>query len=281
MTFSKTDIPYLGATIGLRRVHHEEIIQRRPKLPWFEILTENVLNRGGAVHKELQTLAADYPMATHGIAMSVGGTDPLDAEHLQAVRKLNQEIQARWTSEHLSFNSVDHTNLSGLIPLPFTSEAVDNVAKRVHQIQQELELPFLLENVTHYMTVSAREMSELEFIQAVLDKADCGLLLDVTNVHINARNNGYDPEAFIQALPPERIAQVHLAGFAEPAAGDLIKDTHDHPVNPAIWDLYRLTLEHAGALNTIIEWDSDFPTLDVLLAESEKAARILKDFEET
>ncbi len=280
MTFSKNNIPMLGATVGLRRAHHDDIIAQQPKLPWFEILTENYLNRGGAVRQELDTIAERYPMATHGIAMSVGGTDPLDAAHIAAVKKLNRQIDARWTSEHLSFNSAEHTNLSGLIPLPFTSEAVDNVAARVHRIQQDLELPFLLENVTYYMTISQREMSELEFLQAVLDRADCGLLLDVTNVHINARNNGYDAEAFIRALPPERIAQVHLAGFNEPEEGALIKDTHDSPVNPAIWDLYRLTLDHVGPVNTIIERDSNIPAFDELLAESRQAQTILDEFTE-
>lgn len=270
---SHGDIPYLGAGIGLRRVHHEQILAETPSVNWFELLTENYLGRGGTVRRDLLQIAERYPMATHGVAMSIGGTDPLDWEHLRAVKQLNQDIDALWTSEHLCFSKVDHRYISGLLPLPFTAEAVEHVAARLREVQDFLEIPVLLENVTYYMVVSDREMSELEFVKAVLDEAGCGLLLDVNNVYVNARNHGFDALEFIRAIPAERIRQIHLGGHDE--GGELVKDTHDQPVAEAVWDLYRETVAHAGLVTTNIEWDSSLPPLEDLLDEATRAQSIL------
>jgi uncharacterized protein (UPF0276 family) len=270
----KPAIPYLGAAPGLRRIHHEEILRDRPAVPWFEVLTENYLNRGGIVRRELMEIAERYPVVSHGIAMSVGGTDPLNTDHLKQVRQLNDDIGARWTSEHLSFNNVEHTNLPGLIPLPFTAEAVRNTAERTRRIKDALELPLLLENVTYYLKVSDREMNESEFLNAVLEEADVGLLLDVNNVYINAVNHGYDPVAFIRSLPPERIGQIHLAGHDNSGRGP-IKDTHDSQVTPDVWELFRITIEHAGLVSTLIERDANIPPLSEMLAEVNQAQNIL------
>lgn len=269
-------VPYLGAGAGLRRAHHDHILMKSPAVPWFEVLTENYLNRGGIVRRDLLEIASRYTMVTHGVAMSVGSTDPLDWEHLARVKQLNRDINARWTSEHLCFSTVNHANLSGLVPLPFTREVVKHVAERVRVIQDYLELPFLLENVTYYMKISDREMDEATFTCEVLEQADCGLLLDVNNVYINGRNHGFDPESFIRALPAKRIGQIHVAGHDE--SGELIKDTHDCPVIEAVWDLLRVACEHAGPVSTNIEWDAEVPSWEEMTQETAIAQRVLAEF---
>jgi len=269
-------VPYLGSGAGLRRVHHDHILAERPEIEWFEVLTENYLNRGGAIRKDLLDIASHYKIVTHGVAMSVGSTDPLDWGHLKRVKQLNTDVGALWTSEHLCFSTVNHANLSGLVPLPFTREVVKHVSERVRIIQDFFELPFLLENVTYYMVVSDREMSEVEFTNEIIEQADCGLLLDVNNVYINSRNHGFDAGEFIRALPAQRIGQIHLAGHDEGV--DLIKDTHDCPVSEAVWALYRTTLEHAGLVTTNIEWDSEIPDWPGLWDETEATRRVLAEY---
>jgi hypothetical protein len=267
-------VPYLGAGVGLRRTHHQFILDQKPRVPWFEVLTENYLNRGGAVRRELLAVAERYAMVTHGVAMSVGGTDPLDMDHLRAVKQLNHDLGALWSSEHLCFSQVNHANLSGLIPLPFTEESVKHVGARVRQVQDFLDLPFLLENVTYYMVVSNREMDELTFTNAILEEADCGLLLDVNNVYINSVNHGFDPVAFIQGIPPERIGQIHLGGHDD--EGEIIKDTHDAPVTQKVWDLFDVAIRHAGPVTTNIEWDASIPDWQVMWEETEQARGYLE-----
>lgn len=270
---SHRSIPCLGAGVGLRRIHHNYIIETNPLVNWFEILTENYLNRGGPTRRELLQIAERYPMVSHGVAMSIGGTDALDWDHLRAVKELNDDTGVLWTSEHLCFSQVNHTNLSGLIPLPFTEDTVKHVAKRVRQVTESLELPLLLENVTYYMVVSDREMSELEFVNAVLEEADCGLLLDVNNVYINASNHGYDAADFIKSIPPERIGQIHLGGHDD--QGTPIKDTHDRPVRPEVWQLFEIALDHAGPVSTNIEWDKDLPPWASLADQADHIQRLL------
>lgn len=228
------------------------------------------------MRRDLLAVAERYPVVTHGVAMSVGGTDPLDCDHLSQVKALNDAIGALWTSEHLCFSQVNHTNLSGLVPLPFTEDAVKHVAVRVDEVRDVLQLPFALENVTYYMVVSDREMDELTFLNAILEEADCGLVLDVNNVYINAQNHGFDAESFIRAIPPERIVQIHLAGHD--AAGELIKDTHDGPVSEAVWALFRATVEHAGPVSTNIEWDASIPPFEALYADMTRTADMLAEF---
>jgi len=269
-------VPYLGVGVGLRRAHHEHILQAQPHVPWFEVLTENYLNRGGIIRRELLEIAARYTTVTHGVAMSVGSTDPLNWDHLARVKQLNRDLNAQWSSEHLCFSTVNHANLSGLVPLPFTMEVVKHVAERVRIVQDYLELPFLLENVTYYMVVSDREMDEVTFTNEILDRANCGLLLDVNNVYINSRNHGFDPAAFIRALPAARIGQIHIAGHDE--TGELLKDTHDCPVIEAVWDLLRVATDHAGPISTNIEWDAEVPTWDEMGEETTMARSVIAEF---
>ncbi len=269
------NLPALGAGVGLRRQHLQEIIADRPTVGWFEVIPENFLQRGGFLADALERVATAYPCVGHGVSLSIGSTDPLDREHVRGVKQFCDKIGSRWFSDHLCFTMVDHVNLNDLIPLPFTEEAIENVAARVRIVQDILERPFLLENVTYYAAPSRSQMSEAEFITRVLERSDCGLLLDVSNVLLNARNQEYDPEAFLDSIPLERVGQLHLAGFEE--FGDVLLDTHARPVADDTWVLYRKVLERIGRTSVLIEWDSEIPSLARLLQEAEMAQQLMDE----
>ncbi len=265
----------LGAGIGLRRQHFREIIERKPPIAWFEVIPENFINRGGFVADSLRKIADHYPLVAHGVSLSIGSTDPLDMDHLKQLKAFCKACDSPWVSDHLCFTMVDHINLNDLIPLPFTAEAVKNVASRVNIVQDYLERPFLLENVTYYMTVSQSEMSEAEFIASVLTASDCGLLLDVSNVLLNSVNHHFDPIEFIDAIPLDRVGQLHLAGFEQ--HGDILLDTHAKPVADDTWDLYKEVLKRIGPTSVLVEWDSQIPALDRLIQEADKARTLMID----
>jgi len=265
----------LGAGIGLRRRHFIDIIQRRPPVRWFEVIPENFIGRGGFCADSLRRIAGHYPLVAHGVSLSIGSTDPLDQNHLTALKQFLDECNSPWFSDHLCFTMVDHVNLNDLIPLPFTDETVHHVAERARIVQDALERPFLLENVTYYMTVARSQMSEPEFLTALLEEADCGLLLDVSNVVLNAKNHGFDPVAFLDAIPMERVGQLHLAGY-EPH-GDVLLDTHARPVSDETWTLYRDVIRRIGPTSVLIEWDADIPPLDRLIAEAQTAQRLMDE----
>lgn len=264
-----------GAGAGLRRRHFADIIERRPKIGWFEVIPENYLDRGGLVADALARIGARYPLIAHGVSLSIGSTDPLDLDHVGKLRDFCERISSPWFSDHLCFTMVDHVNLNDLIPLPFTREAVRNVVERVRVVRDVVERPFLLENVTYYMTVSKSEMSESQFINEILDQADCGLLLDVSNVLLNSKNHGFDPLAFIDSLPLDRVGQLHLAGFEQD--GDILLDTHAKPVADETWALYREVLKRIGPTSALIEWDAEIPSLDRLLQEADMAQRLMDE----
>lgn len=269
------DVPAMGAGIGLRRPHFDAIIAQRPAVRWFEAIPENFLGRGGYVADALRRIRERYPIVGHGVSLSIGSTDPLDMNLLRQVKSFCDTCNSPWYSDHLCFTMVDHVNLNDLIPLPFTEECVRHVASRVRTVQETLERPFLLENVTYYMTPSQSHMSEAEFISAILEEADCGLLLDVSNVVLNAKNHGFDPEAFLAAIPFERIVQLHLAGY-EPY-GEVLLDTHGRPVSEETWSLYRRVLELIGPTSALVEWDAEIPPLERLLAEADTAQRLMDE----
>ncbi|MBX7142865.1 MAG: DUF692 domain-containing protein [Oligoflexia bacterium] len=257
----------LGAGAGLRHAHFDDIISQRPPFRWFEIINEDFMNFGGYVLESLREIRRHYQIIGHGVCLAIGSTDPLDLTYLKRLRKFLDDFDIPWTSDHLCFTMVDHTNLNDLIPLPFTSEAATNVIERVKIVQQELARPFLLENVTRYITVSDREMSETEFINTVLEKANCGLLLDVTNAYLNSKFHGFDPLEFVRSLPLERVGQMHLAGWERAPDGSFI-DSHDAPVPPEVWDFFKQILPYTGPSSVIIEWDAQVPPVHRLLEET-------------
>lgn len=263
----------LGGGAGLRSEHFDEILERRPACRWFEIISENFIGFGGYVRECFQEIRKHYRIIPHGVCLSIGSTDPLDMDYLKSLRAFLDEIQAPWTSDHLCFTMVDHTNLNDLIPLPFTRESANNVIERARKVQDLLGRPLLLENVTRYVTVSKREMNESEFINTVLEGADCGLLLDVTNAHLNSKFHGYDALEFIKSFPTGRIGQMHLAGWE--ADGDTLIDSHDAPVPAEVWELFQHVIALTGPTSALVEWDAALPSLDRLLQEAEMANELM------
>lgn len=264
-----------GAGIGLRRQHFREIIETEPDVGWFEVIPENFLDRGGFVTDALRKICKMYPCIAHGVSLSIGSTDPLNLDHIKKLKTFCEEVNSLWFSDHLCFTMVDHVNLNDLIPLPFTRETVRHVADRVRQVRDMLERPVLLENVTYYMTPSTSEMTEPQFLSELLESADCGWLLDVSNVVLNSKNHGFDPCEFLDNTPLHRVGQLHLAGFEED--GDILLDTHAKPVDPETWSLYREILKRIGPTSALVEWDFQIPTLGRLMQEMKMAQTLMDD----
>ena len=236
--------PHLGFGLGLRKEHYEAVLAEKPKVDWFEIITENYMVDGGKPLNYLERIRADYPLVMHGVSLSIGSVDPLDIGYLKNVRALAERVEPAWISDHLCWTGVDGHNMHDLLPLPYTEEALRHVVRRVEQVQHFLGRRILLENVSSYLTYQGDEMSEWEFLAAVAEAADCRILLDVNNVYVSARNHGFDPTESLSYLPPERIFQIHLAGHSD--LGDYLIDTHDHAVVDTVWSLYAYAWQRSG-----------------------------------
>jgi uncharacterized protein (UPF0276 family) len=266
-----------GFGLGLRPEHYRDFAGGSPKVDWLEVLTENYMVPGGKPLDWLDRIRARYPMAMHGVSLSIAGTDPLDEEYLRALEGLVARIEPAWVSDHLCWTGVEGVNLHDLLPVPFTREALAHVAARVHQVQDRLRRPLMLENVSTYRRFEGDEMPEWEFVAALLRQTGCRLLLDVNNVYVNAVNHGFDARTFLDALPEDGVRQIHLAGHSD--NGTHLIDTHDAPVCEAVWDLYEHAVRRFGPVPAMIERDDRIPPLAELTAEldiaRERAARAL------
>ena len=265
-------LPPLGVGIGLRRPHLDRILAETPDLPFFEFCPENYMDRGGKARRGLRTVAERYPVVSHGVGLGIGSVDALDRTYLERLKSLIEETGALWASDHLCWNRADGRSSNDLLPLPFTEEAVTHTAARIRKVQEFLEVPFLVENISTYTILPEPEMDEATFTRAILEEADCGLLLDVNNVYVNFRNHGTDPHAFIEAMPAERIGQMHMAGHDD--RGHVVVDTHGAPVRDEVWDLFRVALAKTGPTTVLLEWDSNIPSLERLLQEADTARAI-------
>jgi len=263
-----------SAGIGLRAPHYHEVLQKLPKLGWIEVHSENFFG-GGLPLRTLLNVREHYPASLHGVGMGLASTDPLDQEHLSALRRLCDAVQPAAVSEHLCWNTVAGMVINDLLPFPYTQEALSNVISRVEQVQEKLGRQLLVENLSSYLSFTQSEMSEGEFLAELTRRTGCGILFDVENLYVNARNLGVDAEAFIMAIPAEAVKEYHLAGFS--VRDGCLVDTHDHPVCSEVWKLYEFALQHIGPRPTLIEWDSDIPALPVLMGEAEKAQQRLED----
>ena len=261
-----------GFGLGLRTVHYDEILASRPCVDWFEALSENYMVRGGKPLYYLDRVRADYPVVLHGVSLSIGGTDPLDTEYLKALKSLADRVQPAWVSDHLCWTGFARKNTHDLLPLPYTVEAVGHVAARIDQVQEFLQRPILIENVSSYVSFEQSDMTEWEFLCEISRRTDCLLLLDVNNIYVSSFNHGFDPRAFIDALPSERIQQIHLAGHSN--CGTHIIDTHDAPVIEEVWKLFRYAIETHGPVATMIERDDHIPDLATMVAELDQARQI-------
>ena len=262
-------VPYLGHGIGLRPKHFPQLWDGTARVDWFEAISENYMVAGGRPLAALERARALAPVVLHGVSLSIGSTDPLDEAYFGALQALVARVEPAWISDHLCWSGVDGRYAHDLLPLPYTEEALAHVVRRVVAVQERLGRQILLENVSSYLTYTHSTLAEWEFLGAVAERADCGLLLDVNNVYVSAVNHGFDAEAYLAGLPAERVGQIHLAGHSN--MGAYLFDTHDGPVIEPVWDLYRRAVRRFGRVSTLVEWDDRIPALDVVCAEAERA----------
>jgi uncharacterized protein len=266
--------------IGLRHVHHEEVLAAPPAVAWMEVHSENFL-AGAAALKTLERVRRDYPISLHGVGLSLGTDGPLDREHLARVAALVERIAPSLVSEHLSWSITGGVYLNDLLPLPYTPEALEVMCRHVDEVQEALGRAILIENPSSYLWFAHSTIPESAFIAEVVRRTGCGLLLDVNNVHVSACNHGFDARAYLAALPTAAVGEIHLAGHAVKRIGEatLRIDDHGSAVTPAVWELYRHALLLVGPRPTLIEWDTDIPALPVLVAEAAKADVLLTSVE--
>lgn len=259
-----------GYGLGLRPEHYRELAEgAAPGVEWLEILTENYLVPGGKPLAFLDRIRARYPVVMHGVSLSIAGTDALDEDYLRAVEALADRVEPAWISDHLCWTGVGGTNLHDLLPIPFTSRALAHVAERVSRVQERLRRPLLLENVSSYARFAGDQMTEWEFLAALVKRSGCELLLDVNNVYVNAVNHGFDAWRYINGLPRAAVRQIHLAGHTRD--GEYLVDTHDAPVCDAVWELYEHSVACFGPVPAMIERDDHIPPLAELVAELDTA----------
>ena len=261
--------PFLGHGVGLRRDHFERVLSGPSRIDWFEAISENFMVAGGRPLDVLTRVRERYPIVLHGVSMSIGSTDPLDEGYLDRLRELARRFDPAWVSDHLCWTSIGGHHAHDLLPLPYTEEALAGVVARVARVQERLGRPIALENVSSYVAYRRSAMPEWEFLGEVARRSGCGILLDVNNIYVSARNHGFDPSAYLQGVPVDSVRQFHLAGHSD--KGAYLLDTHDHPVADPVWDLYRDAVRRFGAVSTLIEWDDRIPAFERLEAESERA----------
>ncbi len=265
-----------GFGLGLRTEHYADFLgEAKPRVDWLEIVSENYMVPGGKPLARLDAIRRDYPVVMHGVSLSIGSSDDLDLDYLHALKSLAARIEPAWISDHLCWTGVDHHNLHDLLPMPYTEAALQHLVPRIERVQEFLGRRLVIENVSSYVTFADDEMSEWKFVSELLARADCELLLDVNNVYVSSRNHGFDARVFIDALPSQRIRQIHLAGHED--HGTHCIDTHDHPVRDEVWQLYAHTLKRHGAVPAMIERDDHIPPLVELLAELEHARCVQRE----
>lgn len=267
--------PSPGFGLGLRPDHYADFLAGPQQVDWLELISENYMVPGGKPLAMLDAIRADYPVALHGVSLSIGSTDPLDPDYLARLKQLARRVEPLWVSDHLCWTGVAGWNSHDLLPLPYSEEALRLVVARVRQVQDLLGERILLENVSSYLEFTGSVMPEWEFLRAVAEEADCLLLLDVNNVYVSSVNHGFDPREYLRQLPAGRIQQIHLAGHSD--HGDYIVDTHDHPVCDAVWDLYRDACRRFGEVAAMIERDDRIPPLAELIAELDQARGIARE----
>ncbi len=264
--------PSLGFGLGLRTDHYTAILDSRPAVDWFEIISENYMVDGGKPLHFLDRIREHYPMVMHGVSLSIGSGDPLNRDYLARLKALAQRIEPAWISDHLCWTGIGGHNAHDLLPLPYTEEAIRHVAERVQAVQDFLGRRILLENVSSYVSYKSSGMTEWDFLREIAQRADCLILLDVNNIYVSSVNHEFDALDYLDGMPAERIQQIHLAGHTD--AGAYLIDTHDHPVPDPVWALYREAIARFGPVSTMIERDDDIPPLPELLAELDHARRV-------
>lgn len=254
------NLPRLGLGIGLRSSHFSHITRSWPAVDWFEAISENFMDSGGRPGQIIRQVAERYPVVLHGVSMSIGSADPLDRGYLERLKRLAEDIRPVWVSDHLCWTGVLDVNSHDLLPLPLNEQSLRHVARRVHQVQDILERPLILENPSTYIGFQNSTLSEPEFLRALTEETGCGLLLDVNNVFVTCFNAGTDPLSYLESFPFERVVQLHLAGHQH--CGTHIVDTHDQPVCGGVWELFRMAWQRTGGASTLLEWDGNVPSFE-------------------
>lgn len=263
------DLPKLGLGLGLRNVHFDHILTHRPEVGWFEAISENFMDSHGRPRAIIREIAAHYPVVLHGVSLSIGSTDPLNIDYLKRLKTLADEIQPAWISDHLCWTGINGLNSHDLLPMPLTEVSLAHVAARVHQVQDYLGRPLILENPSLYVRFADDTFQEPDFLRALAAQTGCRLLLDVNNVFVSCFNAGTDPHAWLDDFPFDSVVQIHLAGHQQ--YGSHVIDTHDRPVRPEVWSLFTKAWARSGGAATLLEWDGNIPDFDECLAELSKA----------
>ena len=275
MTMSSLQMPLSGCGIGLRREHYDLVLRERPAVAWFEVISENFMGEGGRPRHLLERVRENYPVALHGVSLSIGSAERVNPEYLRRLKELVDRVEPELVSDHLCWASLGGHNSHDLLPLPFTEEAVHTAAQKIRQVQEALGRSILVENISTYLEFAGTPLKEWEFLSAVVEEADCGVLLDVNNIYVNSRNHGFDPVDFIAGVPVGRVRQFHLAGHED--RGDVVIDTHDHPVPDPVWSLFRAAVRRFGPRPALIERDDRIPELHVLQAEAARATALMRE----
>jgi uncharacterized protein len=267
--------PYLGFGLGLRAQHYRDILDGNPAVDWFEVISENYMVDGGQPLVMLERVRERYPIVMHGVSMSIASTAEPDMDYLRQLRALADRFEPKWVSDHLCWTGVHGVNLHDLLPIPYTSEALEHVGSRIHLVQDVLARPLVIENVSTYVQFAESEMPEWEFLAQLSRRTGCSLLFDVNNVHVSAFNHGYDAMEFLNGIPADKVVQFHLAGHSDLETHKI--DTHDQPVPEEVWALYGAALKRFGPVSAMIERDDNIPPLDELMPEVERARSIAID----
>jgi uncharacterized protein (UPF0276 family) len=263
---------FLGFGLGLRSQHFTTIINDKPNVDWFEIISENYMVAGGKPRYFLEQIRSHYPIVMHGVSMSIGSTDPINYDYLSQLKSLAEQVQPQWISDHLCFSTVGGINSHDLLPMPYTRESLAHLTSRIHQVQDYLGRAMIFENVSSYLSYKQDEMQEWEFLANLAQQCGCKFLLDINNIYVSARNHNFDPMDYLDCIKPAWVKQIHLAGHSD--FGSHVIDTHDHPVPDPVWQLYAAYIEKNGPKSTMIERDDNIPELAELLLELDRARAI-------
>ena len=268
-----------GVGIGLRIPHYQHIFEQKPVVDWFEIISENYMVNGGRPLYILDQILDQYRVVQHGVSLYLGSAEPPNREHLRRLKQLVHRTKTPWLTDHLCWGSVDGRYTHDLLPMPYTFEAARITAEKVRQVQDFIEIPIAVENVSSYAEFHLSEMTEWEFLNEVVEQADCGILLDVNNIYVSSQNHGFNPFEYLNSIPAERVAQIHIAGHSKFQKYTL--DTHDHPVVEPVWKLYQRAIERCGPTATLLEWDDKIPSFEEVHREALKATRFLHSPEDS
>ncbi|KPD13894.1 DUF692 domain-containing protein [Phaeobacter sp. 11ANDIMAR09] len=267
-------LPRLGLGLGLRNSHFDHILSSWPDVDWFEAISENFMDSGGRPRQVIRKVAERYPVVLHGVSLSIGSSDPLNMDYLHRLKRLAQEVQPQWISDHLCWTGVMGVNSHDLLPVPLTEATLDHIAARVHRVQEVLDRPLILENPSTYLDFRANTLSEPDFLRALCARTGCGLLLDVNNVYVSCFNADSDPADYFDSFPWNRVVQMHLAGHTD--CGTHLIDTHDQPVRPEVWALFALAWTRSKGAATLLEWDGNIPSFEDCHAELLKSKAYMK-----